>query len=102
MSILLQLCKCKYYNHKFSNSVDPDQTAPRGANSIDPDQTAPREANSVDPGQRSSLTRVYDVCHSICTFWTHYYMGLNKQIWYLSPIRAAKVQATESQIPGPS
>ena len=30
------------------------------ANSADPDQTAP------------SLTRVYTVCHCICTFWTHF------------------------------
>ena len=28
----------------MANSVDPDQTAPRGANSVDPDQTAPRGA----------------------------------------------------------
>ena len=27
----------------IANSVDPDQTAPRG-NSVDPDQTAPLEA----------------------------------------------------------
>ena len=32
------------------------------ANSVDPDQTAP------------SLIRVYTVCHSICTFWTHYFI----------------------------
>ena len=34
------------------------------ANSVNPDQTAPR----------SSLIRVYNVCHSICIFWTHYSM----------------------------
>ena len=34
------------------------------ANSADPDQTAPR----------SSLIRVYTVCHSVCTVWTHYSM----------------------------
>ena len=32
------------------------------ANSADPDQTA------------SSLIRVYTVCHSVCTVWTHYSM----------------------------
>ena len=26
---------------------------------------------SVDP-ERSSLIRVYTVCHSVCIFWTHY------------------------------
>ena len=35
------------------------------ANSADPDQNAPR---------RSSLIRVYTVCHSICIVWTHYSM----------------------------
>ena len=35
------------------------------ANSADPDQTAPR----------SSLIRVYTVCHSICIVWTHYSMA---------------------------
>ena len=34
------------------------------ANSADPDQTAPR----------SSLIRVYTVCHSVCIVWTHYSM----------------------------
>ena len=34
------------------------------ANSEDPDQTA----------LRSSLIRVYTVCHSICIFWTHFSM----------------------------
>ena len=34
------------------------------ANSADPDQTAPR----------SSLIRVYTVCHSVCIVWTHYCM----------------------------
>ena len=33
------------------------------ANSADPDQTA-----------RSSLIRVYTVCHSVCIVWTHYSM----------------------------
>ena len=28
-------------------------------------------AKGVDPDE-SSLIRVYTVCHSICTFWTHY------------------------------
>ena len=31
-------------------------------NSADPDQTAPR----------SSLIRVYTVCHSVCIVWAHY------------------------------
>ena len=34
-------------------------------------------ANSADPGQtapRSSLIRVYTVCHSVCIIWTHYSM----------------------------
>ena len=31
-------------------------------------------ANSADPDQRSSLIRVYIVCHSVCIFWTHYSM----------------------------
>ena len=31
-------------------------------------------ANSADPDQRSSLIRVYTVCHSVCTVWTHYSM----------------------------
>ena len=31
-------------------------------------------ANSVDPDQRSSLIRVYTVCHSVCTVWIHYFM----------------------------
>ena len=35
-----------------------------GQNSADPDQTAPR----------SSLIRVYTVCHSACIVWTHYSM----------------------------
>ena len=26
------------------------------------------------PGQRSSLIRVYTVCHSVCIVWTHYSM----------------------------
>ena len=30
-------------------------------------------ANSADP-DRSSLIRVYTVCHSVCIFWTHYSM----------------------------
>ena len=34
------------------------------ANNVDPDQTAPR----------SSLIRVYTVCHSVCIVWTHYSM----------------------------
>ena len=28
-------------------------------------------ANSADPDQRSSLIRVYTVCHSVCIVWTH-------------------------------
>ena len=31
-------------------------------------------ANSADPDQRSSLIRVYTVCHSVCIVWTHYSM----------------------------
>ena len=31
-------------------------------------------ANSADPDQRNSLIRVYTVCHSVCTVWTHYSM----------------------------
>ena len=31
-------------------------------------------ANSADPDQRSSLIRVYTVCHSVCMVWTHYSM----------------------------
>ena len=31
-------------------------------------------ANSADPDQRSSLIRVYTVCHSLCIVWTHYSM----------------------------
>ena len=31
-------------------------------------------ANSADPDQRSSLIRVYTVCHSFCIVWTHYPM----------------------------
>ena len=34
------------------------------ANSADPDQTAPR----------SSLIRIYTVCHSVCIVWTRYSM----------------------------
>ena len=30
--------------------------------------------NSADPDQRSSLIRVYTVCHSVCIVWTHYSM----------------------------
>ena len=30
-------------------------------------------ANSVDP-DRSSLIRVYTICHSVCIFWMHYSM----------------------------
>ena len=29
-------------------------------------------ANSADPDQRSSLIRVYTVCHFVCIVWTHY------------------------------
>ena len=29
-------------------------------------------ANSADPDQKSSLIRVYTVCHSVCIIWTHY------------------------------
>ena len=146
-----------------------------------------RPGQTVQTQIRSSLIRVYTVCHSICIVWTHYsmaephssnfrvittnflgvrivrkftvcqveewwlnvtwfqqscrkwtfcslwhpyctmtvysyYMGRTKRIWYLSPMRAAKVQAslrslartsagrsykqwvtrTESQIPSPS
>ena len=48
----------KYYRnfHKFSDRQV-------WANSADPDQTAP-----------SSLIRVYTICHSVCTVWTHYSM----------------------------
>ena len=57
------------------------------------------EANSVAPDQihlifRSSLVRVYTVYHSIYIFRTHYCMDRVKRIWYLSPMRAAKVQAS--------
>ena len=31
-------------------------------------------ANSVDPDQRSSLIRIYTICHSIYIFWMHYSM----------------------------
>ena len=31
-------------------------------------------ANTADPDQRSSLIRVYTVCHSFCIVWTHYSM----------------------------
>ena len=40
-----------FWTHVWANSVDPDQTA-----------------------RRSSLIRVYAVCHSFCTFWTHLYI----------------------------
>ena len=30
--------------------------------------------NSADPDQRSSLIRIYTVCHSVCIVWTHYSM----------------------------
>ena len=29
-------------------------------------------ASSADPDQRSSLIRVYNICHSVCIVWTHY------------------------------
>ena len=48
--------------------------------------------NSVDPD--CSLIRVYTVCLFVYIFWTHYYMDRVKRIWYLSPMRAAKVQAS--------
>ena len=57
------------------------------ANYIDFDQTAPLAAVW-------SNTRVYTVCRSFCIFLTHYYMDRVKRIWYLSPMRAAKVQAS--------
>ena len=31
-------------------------------------------ANSAYPAQRSSLIRVYTVCHSVCIIWTHFSM----------------------------
>ena len=51
------------------------------------------------PGQmvqtfRSGLIRVCTFCHSAQTFWTHHQMGRVKRIRYLSPMRAAKVQAS--------
>ena len=51
------LCKALTYRNdlKFSDIY-------AWANSADPDQTAPR----------SSLIRVYTVCHSVCIVWTHY------------------------------
>ena len=40
-------------------------------------------ANSADPDQRSSLIRVYTVCHSVCIVWTHYSM-VGLQIFWMS------------------
>ena len=51
-------------SHKFSYRNDPkfsDRYA--WSNSADPNQTT-----------RSSLIRIYTVCHSVCIFWTHYSM----------------------------
>ena len=49
--------KCYRNDPKFSDRY-------AWANSADPDQTAPR----------SSLIRVYSVCHSVSIVWTHYSM----------------------------
>ena len=38
-----------------------------------------------------SLSKVYTVCYSVYIFWTHYSMGRVKRIWYLLPVRAAKL-----------
>ena len=58
------------------------------------------------PTGRCSLIREYFVFHSDSVFWTQsllhskatlylkHYLGRVKRIWYLSPMRAAKVQAS--------
>ena len=45
-------------NHNYPKFLNRQASA----NSADPDQTA----------KRSSLIRVYTVCHSICTFWKNF------------------------------